>query len=289
MREEKFGKKIEKQAARTRAAHGTKGRLARRTAGLAVVVLVAGSLLSACSGGPRTAEMQEYKEQGIAQMDEGDYAGAAESFQDAIDESVGLLGSEELDITYYKALALYLSGDAEAALETYDALIDYDPDNWENYYLRGNVYLQEGEIDAAQEDYDKAVSLSGENEELSRHISDNLSDLERLEREQELAALWEEALSTEDYEQAIEYLTEAREIAEGDMLRVVVTDLVAAYEYTEDFQSAYEVAGEYLKEHEDAALEREYEFLSSRVDEPAAPLASGTAETEEENASAAAD
>ncbi len=265
MREEELEKRIEKQAARTRAVHGTRRRCARRTAGLAVVVLMAGSLLSACSG-PRTAEMQEYKEQGIAQMDEGDYAGAAESFQDAIDESVGLLGSEELDISYYKALALYLSGDTEAALETYDALIDYDPDNWENYYLRGNVYLQEGEIDAAQEDYDKAVSLSGENEELSRHISENLSDLERLEREQELAALWEEAFSTEDYEQAIEYLTEAREIAEGDMLRVVVTDLVAAYEYTEDFQSAYEAAGEYLEDHEDAALEREYEFLSTRVD-----------------------
>ncbi len=261
MREERLGKKIEKQAAQ-----GTRRRLARRTAGLAAVALMAGSLLSACSS-PHTAEMQEYKDQGIAQMEEGDYAAAAESFQDAIDQSVGLLGSEELDLTYYKALALYLSGDAEAALETYDALIDYDPDNWENYYLRGNVYLQEGEIDAAQEDYDKAVSLSGENEELSRHISDNLSDLERLEREQELAALWEEALSQEDYEQAIGYLTEARGIAEGEMLRVVVTDLVAAYEYTEDFQSAYEVAGEYLEDHEDAALEREYEFLTSRVAE----------------------
>ncbi len=263
-----------------------------RMAGLLAVVLAAGALFTACEG-PRTAEMEEYKEQGIAQMDEGDYAGAAESFQDAIDQSVGMLGSEEIDLSYYKALALYLSGETDAALETYTALIDMYPDDWEIYYLRGNVYLSDGDTEAAQADYEKAVSLSEENEELSTHISDNQEEMDRVRQEQELAALWEEALSVEDYEQAIEYLTEAREIAEGEMLRVVVTDLVAAYEYTGDFASAYEVAGEYLEDHEDAALAREYEFLISRVDAPAAspesePVGEVT-EAEEENASVTAE
>ncbi len=263
-----------------------------RTAGLTAVVLTAGLLFSACAG-PRSGEMEEYKEQGIAQMEEGDYAGAAESFQNALDESVGTLGAEELDLSYYKALALYLSGETEAALETYTALIDMYPDNWEVYYLRGNVYLSEGDTEEAQADYEMAVSLSEEKEELNTHISDNLENQERIQQERELAALWDEVLSAEDYEQAIRYLTEARELAEGDMLRVVVTDLVAAYEYTEDFASAYEVAGEYLEEHEDAALEREYEFLKSRVDVTSessdlAPVG-GVKEAEEENASVTAE
>ncbi len=318
----------------------------KRTASffLAGIVLVV-PILSGCTN-KRTALMEEYKAQGIAQMEEGDYEGAAVTFQTGLDQSVGTIGAEEMDLTYYKALALYLAGDSEGSLEVYTALIDYDEDNWEAYYLRGNVYLDEGKDNEALSDYAEAVSLNKDDVDLYVHICDNLAgagleeemqtylstallmqpssaedyyDLGEicyvtgdydsaesyLKQAQEmgrddtllllgsiyadrgdtdsaremylsyldldadnaeaLCGLGEMALADGDYEDAVSWLTKAFATEEGPSMSEVVTNLVAAYEYSGDFESAYEVAGEYLESHTDEALEREYTFLATRV------------------------
>ncbi|MCC8141023.1 MAG: tetratricopeptide repeat protein [Lachnospiraceae bacterium] len=302
-------------------------------------------VLSGCTSRSEAA-MAEYKALGISQMEEGDFAGAADSFQTALDQSVGTLGAQEIDISYYKALALFLSGDTDGAIEVYTALIDYDEDNWEAYYLRGNIYLKEGQDDQALADYAEAASLNGNDPELCVHIYENLANSGLQEdaqsyldtalsmepsdsadyyylgdiyyltgdydnaktylltaREQgydeatlllatvyadtgddasaremyeaymeehpddaaALGRLGEIALSSGDYEQAISYLTQAKETADEASLGTIVNNLVAAYEYSGDFQSAYNVAGEYLANHSDEALQREYEFLGTRV------------------------
>ncbi|MCD8151291.1 MAG: tetratricopeptide repeat protein [Clostridiales bacterium] len=190
--------------------------------------------------------MQEYKELGISQMESGDYASAVQSFQKALDQSVGTIGAEELDICYYKALALYQSGDADGAIEAYTTLAEYDSKNWEVYYLRGNIYLQEGQTEAALEDYAQAFSLNDDDVELCVHIYENLSDAGMSENGQEYL---NQVLSitpstaeeyyfvgdmyflTGDYENALANLEQAKELEYDKAL------LLLGYIYAEEGDS----------------------------------------------------
>lgn len=310
-----------------------------------VGMLAMTSLMSGCSSSS-AKKAQEYKELGISQMEQGDYEGAAASFQKALDQSVGSVGAEELDICYYKALALYKTGDSEGALEQYTALIDFDDDNWEVYYLRGNVYLHEGDTESALNDYAKAAALHENDTELYVHIYENLTDAGEEDSGQEylekvlsikpskaedyyyigdiyfltgdnenakanlllaedsgydkallllgqiyaaegadddakaafssymekypddaeaLNELGEIALSAKEYENAVTYLESALEATDGSLEMTIRKNLIAAYEYSGDFQSAYEEARVILSNGSDAEVEREYEFLKTRV------------------------
>ena len=129
----------------------------------------------------------EYKQLGISQMKEAKYEDAVSSFQKALDQSLGRIRAQELDVCYYKALAQYKSGDTKAAIKTYDELVDYDKKNWEVYYLRGSVLLADGQPDACLKDYDKAVSLNDSDAELYGHISENLQNAGRTQEAQKIS------------------------------------------------------------------------------------------------------
>ena len=137
-------------------------------------LLSVSGLMTGCGGG-RAQKAQEYKELGITQMAGSDYESALDSFQKALDQSLGEVGAEEIDICYYKALAQFKSGDVKGAIETYTALIDYDKKNWEVYYLRGSAYLQDEQRKLCLKDYDQAIELNGKDYELYTHIFENLS------------------------------------------------------------------------------------------------------------------
>ncbi len=302
-------------------------------------------LLSGCGD---SEKMQEYKELGISQMESGDYESAVQSFQKALDQSLGTIGAEELDICYYKALALYKSGDTEGAIEAYTTLAEYDSKNWEVYYLRGNIYLQEGQSEAALEDYAQAFSLNDDDVELCVHIYENLSDaglsesgqeylnqvmsvtpstaeeyyfvgdmyfltgdyenaLANLKQAEELGCdkallllgyiyaeegdsesaqtaftsymekypedaealneLGEMALEAGEYDNAVLYLESALEAGDSSMEQAILKNLIIAYEYSGDFESACDTAAEFLTQYEDEEISREYEFLQTRVGE----------------------
>ncbi len=315
-----------------------------------VLLMLAGTLLvmpvlSGCQS--RASEkMQEYKELGISQMEAGDCESAADSFQKALDQSVGRIGAEELDICYYRALALFESGDTEGAIDAYTALTEYDAKNWEVYYLRGNAYLSAGQDEEALADYAQAVSLQENDAELCVHIYENLteagledsgeeylavilsiepSDAEDyyylgdayfltgdyesaktyLKQAQELGydqallllgriyadegnsedaqaafgaymeiypedaealnELGEIALAAGEYENAVTYLEAAHAAADSGSDEAILKNLIIAYEYTSDFESACDAAEEYLSEYSDDEVEREYEFLQTRI------------------------
>lgn len=122
-------------------------------------------------------ENQEaYRKIGINSMVEGDYEKAIESFQKALDISMGKIGAEELDICYYKAAAQYANGDYEDALDTYTALIKYDKKNANAYFLRGSVYLNTNQGKKALKDYEKAVEVDSGNYEMYEGIYQNLKN-----------------------------------------------------------------------------------------------------------------
>lgn len=128
--------------------------------------------------GERSKEALEnelaYRQLGITKMSEGAYEEAVKMFQKALDQSLALIGELEIDICYYKAAAQYKGGDVEGALETYTALINYDKKNADALYLRGTLYLVEGQSELALEDYEAALGNGLNNTALYNKIATNL-------------------------------------------------------------------------------------------------------------------
>lgn len=169
------------------------------------------SMFAGCAPVDREAQ-ESYRQLGITQLQEGEYSKAVDSFQKALDESLGKIGKHEVDICYYKALAQFKAGQIYAAVETYNALIEYDNKNAETFFLRGSVYLQcaESEVDETKKnelfekgiaDYSTAVSLDDENYDLYIGIYENLNALGREEYAEEFLsrALSLECSSAQEY------------------------------------------------------------------------------------------
>ena len=108
-------------------------------------------------------------------MEAGDYETAVTAFEQALSNHVGRITERELDICYYKAAAQYASGDAEGAMETYNALLDYDSCNADVYYMRGCLYLQQGNSEQALYDYGNAIKNNPDDFELYVSIYENLT------------------------------------------------------------------------------------------------------------------
>lgn len=143
---------------------------------LPAVLLACGMFLAGCGNNQEILENQKaYRQVGINKMNEGNYAEAVEAFQKALDQSQAVIGEMELDICYYKATAQYNNGDAEGAITTCNALIDYDDKDATAYFIRGCVYLKEGDSENARQDYARALELSGRNYPLYLSVYENLS------------------------------------------------------------------------------------------------------------------
>lgn len=80
---------------------------------LRILVLLCILALSGC--GKNNKEREELRMSGITKMDAGDYAGAAQDFEAAIQASSGRVGSFEIDVLKYRAEAEYKLGDYGAA------------------------------------------------------------------------------------------------------------------------------------------------------------------------------
>lgn len=169
---------------------------------LVVMMLVLGmSLLTGCKSEESVKKEKEYRKAGIAKMEEGDYEGAVKSFQKALDQSLAVVGDLEIDICYYKAAAQYKSGDTQGAVDTYQALMDYDKKNGSPYYLRGCIYLKDGNTDKAKKDFDKALELNSGDYELYVSIYENLNGIGDTEAAEKILdkALEQKGEDAEDY------------------------------------------------------------------------------------------
>lgn len=136
-------------------------------------LLCIGLALTGCSTSEERLEKEEaYRQIGLNAMEEGDYVSAEEAFNNALDQARGL-GANEVDICYYKAAAQFAAGNTQGAIDTYDALIEYDKKNADAWFLRGCVYLKSNESDKAKEDFDNAVKYASD-DEMYLHIYNSL-------------------------------------------------------------------------------------------------------------------
>lgn len=135
---------------------------------------VAAVLMSGCTNEKLENELA-YREVGINSMENGDYEGAVAAFDRALAQCVGKITRTEMDICYYKAAAQYAGGDLEGALNTYQALLDYDSKDGNAYYLRGCISLQTGDSKSALKDFENAVKYNPNDYELYINIFENLA------------------------------------------------------------------------------------------------------------------
>lgn len=163
---------------------------------LIVIGLSFSIMLSACG-----SEKTSYKEDGIKALNDGDYAKAIENFDKALSESKLIVSDNEIDISYYKACAEYLSGDSESAEKTFTNLVNFDKKNPDSYYLRGLLYLTENHPKKAKNDFDKSIELDPA--DFKRYIK-IYEALEGVSRQEEGKEYLEEAVgvkgkSADDY------------------------------------------------------------------------------------------
>lgn len=106
-----------------------------------------------------------YRGAGICCFMMADYVKAEDYFVRALQESKGIVGDKELDLSYYLAEDYVCQGKNNEALEVYTNIIDYDSSQSDARIYRGILYVNQGEIDKAKKDFAKAVE--GKNNSLS--------------------------------------------------------------------------------------------------------------------------
>lgn len=202
------------------------------------------SLMAGC--GEKKAEAKAtYRQMGIEYMEQGDYAAAIEAFDTALSQSIGTVGADELDITYYKAAAQYAGGDAEAAMATYNAILDFDEEAYQAYYLRGCLYCKQGNGEAAKADFANAVKYRGTDYAMYINIYENLFAMGEKEAGESylteaLAIKGEEATNLE-YRGQIRYLLGDYDTAVLDLKAALEKGSTSAHLY---LAKAYEDMGD---------------------------------------------
>ena len=146
----------------------------KKNKGMVGICLLMLCLLLVGCGETRGEKIARCKQTGIDAMSQGDYAGAVEQFNEAMQLYGGRVSDDVVDICFYKAAALFEQGEVKQALEVYTALIKYDDTNAAAFFLRGSVYLQEGERDKALADYTAALERSDEDYTMYLRIAENL-------------------------------------------------------------------------------------------------------------------
>ena len=139
------------------------------------------SLLLVSCGTQVNKEEETYRQYGIHCLESGKYEEAIDSFQKALDQSMGKVGERELDICFYKARAHYLNSEWEEALSIYNSIIEYN-ENARAYYLRGCLYMNSGEEALGLSDFEMAVKEDKDDYEIYLGIYENLVSHNKMDR-----------------------------------------------------------------------------------------------------------
>ena len=181
----------------------------------------------------------ELRDQGIASLDAGDYEAAIEKFDQALESAGGKIGRFEADVLELRAEAEYREADYEAALHTWELLLQKDADN--QIYQEGAVLclLETG-------DYDRALSFGV----LQSRVYNRMAV---------------EQISAGDYDQALETIALGMQAPENSAAADLLYNQAAAFEYKGDYQKALELYEAYIAQYgSDEKAEREITFLKSR-------------------------
>lgn len=201
--------------------------------------------LTACSS--YDEEEISLRDSGVEAMNAGNYEEAIDLFNQALDCSIGKVTDLEIDINYYKAAAQYNAGLFDDAITSYTALIKYDSENFEPYFLRGSLYANEGEIGQAITDYDDAAGCDEKNFLLYIEIYENLDGLgysdQALEYLNRALEVSDKSANANYYKGRIYYLLGQYENAMELLNKAIEKDIIEAKLY---LAKIYQDQGDYV-------------------------------------------
>ncbi len=242
------------------------------------------AVLTGCGADPAR---DQYRLDGISQLEQGDYESAIQSFDQAIAHSDGRVGEFELDVLKYRAEAEYKAEDYPAAVHTYDVLLEAGGKDADLYYLRSISQAALGETEAAQADFDAAAAMNGGQD--SPVMEDALTALGRAYQAdgdwEKAKSVFDRALSSEtataglynslgtalleggQAEEAADYFDRGLALAQpgSEEYGVILRNKGAALERAGKFSQALEVFRQYQASGiSDPEVEREIRFLETR-------------------------
>lgn len=200
-----------------------------------------------------------YRGIGLAQMGLYNYEAAIAAFERALSFNSGIPGQVDYDINYYMAAALYKVGEKVMAIDVYNAILALRDKEGDAYYLRGAIKVEQGSIDEACEDFDRALLLTTEGSDRLIEIYQILAanGFQIIGADYLRKAMEDDGLNNfergrisfylGDYDNAKMYLERAR-----DFSYTAVLYLGRTYEVLGDFNYAVSVYSNYLDQGNDS-------------------------------------
>jgi tetratricopeptide (TPR) repeat protein len=220
-------------------------------------------------------------------------------------------GNTESAVSDFDAAVQYNSDDYELYVNIYENLLAYDMtekgeeylnkafdikgNSAEDYAWRGRIYYYLGQYDNAMTELNSALDKESvianlyiaqvyeaqsdsENAEVyyQNYVNSGAADSEAMN------SLGEIEMAKGNYSGALTYLQQGIAMGNVTNRRELMQNLIICYEYTFDFNSAWNIVQEYVQAYpDDASAQREYIFLKNRVDASTAEISGDVSSTEE--------
>lgn len=220
-------------------------------------------------------------------------------------------GNTESAVSDFDAAVRYNSDDYELYVNIYENLLAYDMtekgeeylnkafdikgNSAEDYAWRGRIYYYLGQYDNAMTELNSALDKESVTANLYiAQVYEAQSDSENAEvyyqnyvnsgaaDSEAMNSLGEIEMAKGNYSGALTYLQQGIAMENVTNRRELMQNLIICYEYTFDFNSAWNVVQEYVQAYpDDASAQREYIFLKNRVDASTAEISGDVSSTEE--------
>ncbi len=208
-------------------------------------------------------KQQIVRARGIALAGLARYEEAAKCYLEALSYSSLFVSTIDYDLNYYLADAYEKMGDNQQAVGVYSDILALEPNEVNAHFLRGRLYLLNGEYEKALNDFNTTVELDKDGYDLRIEIAGLLSqeghEEEGLRYLQEFLAENEKKLSDYDKGRIYYYMGDfenaksALERAKSNDSEQIILLLGKSYEQLGDYNYATSVYKNYLDEYPEAA------------------------------------
>lgn len=203
------------------------------------------------------------RNKGIAYAGLTQYEEAVACYLEALSYSDLFVGDIDFDLNYYLADAYEKMGDNAKAKEVYSGILALEPEEVNALFLRGRLYLKDGQHELALADFNRTVELDQDGYDLRIEIAGLLSEAgyadEGLQYLQQFLAENEKKLSDYDKGRIYYYMGDyenakvSLESAKSEESDDVILLLGKSYEQLGDYNYATSVYKNYLDEHPESA------------------------------------